>query len=189
MSAVAKSPPPKMTSAEFLLWAEVQPEGRYELHHGEIVTMQSELVRHTVVKANVFRCLQDAVRARKLPCSVFTDGATVVIDDTTTYGPGAVVQCGGTVDLDAVTVTNPTIIVEVSSPSSVKYDVALKMPDYFSLPSVAHVLLVDPVKKRIIKHSRGEAPQLLTELLTVSDTLRLDPPGLEFAVANCFADT
>jgi Uma2 family endonuclease len=178
----------KMTVPEFLAWAATQSEGRFELVRGKIVRMQSERVRHTIVKANIFRALQDAVRAGNLPCMVLTDGATVVIDDETSYGPDAVVQCGSTLDLDAVTIAEPLIIVDVLSPSSADFDAGAKMADYFSLPSVAHVLIVDPVKKRIIRHSRTKAADFLTQILTAGDTVALDPPGLIVAVADCFHD-
>ena len=141
-----------------------------------------------MAKFNIARALQDAVRSGGLPCKVLADGATVVIDNRTAYGPDAVVQCGATIDLDALTIAEPMIVVEVISPSSAKNDAAVKTPDYFSLPSVAHVLVVDPVKKLITKHSRGTGQLLSTEFLRVGQTVQLDPPGIEFPVADCFAD-
>ena len=51
-----------------------QPRGRYELVRGRVVAMAPERARHDLVKAAVFRALDDAVKRAGLPCTVFTDG-------------------------------------------------------------------------------------------------------------------
>ena len=40
-----------MAVAEFLVWADCQSEGRYELVHGEVQRMPPERVRHNLGKA------------------------------------------------------------------------------------------------------------------------------------------
>ena len=180
-------PKQQMTSPEFLDWAASQPKGRYELVDGEVVAMAPERARHVIVKANVFRSLQDAIRKANLPCSVFTDGIAVVINDKTTYEPDATVQCGATVDLDSMVAEKPMIVVEVTSPSSEVRDHSSKLADYFTLPSICHVLIVDPVKKLVIQHSRGIGADLLTRIIRDGD-IALDPPGIVVPVASFFAD-
>jgi Uma2 family endonuclease len=81
-----------MNVQEFLVWAAAQPHGRYELVRGEIVAMAPERARHNLVKAAVFRALSDAVTRVGLPCTVFTDGMTVVIDNEHSREPDAAVQ-------------------------------------------------------------------------------------------------
>ncbi|MEQ1576889.1 MAG: Uma2 family endonuclease [Hyphomicrobium sp.] len=176
-----------MTSPEFLDWAASQSKGRYELVDGEVIAMSPERARHVIVKANVFRSLQDAIRNGGLPCSVFADGISVVINDKTTYEPEATVQCGVTVDLDSMVVEEPMIVVEVTSPSSEVRDHSSKLADYFTLPSIVHVLIVDPVKKLVIQHSRGTGADLLTRILRDGD-ITLDPPRVVVPVASFFVD-
>jgi hypothetical protein len=50
---------------------------------GEIVAMAPERARHNLAKLAVARALSDAVARAGLPCTVFTDGMTVVIDNDT----------------------------------------------------------------------------------------------------------
>src|SRR5205085_8948379 len=76
-------PKQRMKVPEFLAWAEAQPQGRYELVNGEVVVMAPERVRHNLVKAAVFRALDNAVRTANLPCTVFTDGVGIVINEST----------------------------------------------------------------------------------------------------------
>ena len=179
-------PKQKMTVAEFLPWALAQTAGRYELVRGEVVAMAPERARHNIVKMNVARALQDAVRCAGLPCIVFTDGITVVVDKDTSYEPDAVVQCGASVDLDSLVCDKPMIVVEVTSPSSEKTDAAGKLADYMTLASVRHVLIVDPVRTLVVHHARGEGGEIATRLCRSGDTLDLKPPGLTVSAAELF---
>jgi Uma2 family endonuclease len=101
-----------MTVQEFLVWAAAQPRGRYELVRGEIVAMPPERVRHNLVKLAVARALSDAV-ARNLPCTVFTDGMTVVRKRA--FPSPCRRQCSVAVDLDSMILEAPLIVVKVTS--------------------------------------------------------------------------
>jgi Uma2 family endonuclease len=108
-----------MTVAEFLAWASAQPRGRYELVRGQVVAMAPERARHALVKGEVFLALRNAVRRAGLPCAVFPDGMMVAIDDDHAREPDASVQGGAAVDLDAMILDAPLIVVEVRrSPAS-----------------------------------------------------------------------
>ena len=69
------------------------------------------------------------------------------------------------------------------SPSTQQFDVSIKLAGYFRLPSVAHYLIVDPAQPMIVHHSRGAGDTIVTRIVT-EGTMRLDPPGLEFAIAD-----
>ncbi len=69
-----------MTVKEFLVWAEAQTEGKYELVSGEIVRMAAERVRHNLGKAEIWLVLRTALRAAGLRNVVYNDGMGVVID-------------------------------------------------------------------------------------------------------------
>src|SRR5215468_8950801 len=86
-------PKQRMKVPEFLAWANEQLDANYELVDGEVVAMAPERLRHILVKAAVYRSLDDAVKAAGLPCTVFPDGAGVVINDSTNRIPDASVQC------------------------------------------------------------------------------------------------
>jgi len=177
MSAVPKS---RMTVDEYLAWAVGQP-GRYELLDGSVFPTGPQSVGHAKTKGAVYAALLADIRARGLPCHALPDGATVRIDDATAYEPDAVVYCGEKHPSSAVEVPNPVIIVEVLSPSTRHIDLSAKLADYFRVPSVAHYLIVDPDKPRIVHHARSARDTILTRI--VSDgSIRLDPPGIELAM-------
>lgn len=179
-------PKPRMTVDEFLVWAEGQP-GRYELVDGEVFAMSPERVRHAEVKASVYLALRSALNRTQLPCRALPDGMSVRINDTTVHEPDAVVYCGARADPDATEIPNPVIVVEVLSPSTVAVDSGRKLSGYFGVASVAHYLMIDPVKRLVIHHARGTEGLIETRIASEGQ-LALTPPGLSLSVAELFAD-
>jgi Uma2 family endonuclease len=174
----------QMTVDEFLLWAEGR-EGRWELHDGVPVMMAPERVAHNRSKLRAATALQEALVATKLPCEVFTDGLAIKIDARTSYEPDASVVCGAPPLADALTIENPVVVVEVLSPSTAGVDHGRKLSGYFSLPSVQHYLILDPDRRVVIHHKRGQGDAIETRVLS-EGAVKLDPPGFEVAVEAVF---
>ena len=176
-----------MTVDEFLRWEEDQPEApRFELIEGVPHMMSPERIRHTDVKGAVYVALGRAIgRLRASDCRVFTEGVTVPIADHSAYKPDVSIYCGEPLDDEATIMERPVIIVEVLSPSTASFDRGAKLIGYFSLPSLVHYLLVDPVEQRVEHHQR-KGDEISKQLLD-SGTLRLDPPGLEVDIADFFS--
>ena len=177
----------RMTVDAFIEWATAQPRGRHELLDGKVYAMSPERVAHARSKARVWRDLDRAIGAQRLPCEALPDGLTVPIDATTSCEPDVLVRCGDPLDPDAVKVTDPIIVVEVGSRSTRGLDVGLKLTDYFKLASVAHYLLVDTDRRVITHHARDPAGGIRTSIHQ-DGTVHLDPPGISFEVTACFAD-
>src|SRR6202035_343624 len=182
MTALPKT---HMTVDQYLAWAEEQP-GRFELRDGAVFAMSPEGAGHAERKAAVHAALLAGIRARRLACYALPDGMTVRINDSTAYEPDALVYCGAKLAPSSVEVPNPVIVVEVLSPSTRHIDLSAKLADYFRLPSVAHYLIVDPDKPRVIHHARGAGDTILTRIVS-EGTVALDPPGLEIAVAEIYS--
>jgi Uma2 family endonuclease len=174
-----------MNVDEYLVWAGEQ-SGRYELLDGAVVAMSPEGAGHAEKKAAVHAALLAGIRARGLACYALPDGMTVRIDDSTAYEPDALVYCGAKLKPSALEVPNPIIVVEVLSPSTRHIDLSAKLADYFRLPSVAHYLIVDPEKPRILHHARAGGDTILTRIVN-DGTIRHDPPGIEFAMTDIYS--
>ena len=180
MTAVPKM---RMTVDEYLAWTEEQP-ARYELLDGAIFAMSPEGAGHAERKAAVHAALLAGIRARGLACYALPDGMTMRICDVTAYEPDALVYCGTKLPPSAVEVPNPVIVVEVLS-STRHIDLSAKLADYFCLPSIAHYLIVDPGKSRIVHHARGAGDTILTRIVS-EGSITLDPPGLAIALADIY---
>lgn len=171
---------PPMTVEQFLEWAQDQP-GRYELAHGEVVAMAPERNRHAALKSEVLVGLRDALAAANLPCRAWPDGVSVRIDDHTVYELDAAVTCGQEVDLDAVLLPNPVIVVEVLSASTAARDMGAKLVDYFQLPGVRHYMIFRTEQLSVIHHRRRTDGELATRLIA-GGRIDLSPPGIELDV-------
>src|ERR1700724_2364475 len=185
MTDMIALPRTRMTVDQYLAWAQGQP-GRYELLDGVVFAMSPEGAGHAERKAAVHAALISGIRARGVPCYALPDGMTVRIDKSTAYETDALVYCGAKLAPSSVEVPNPVIVVEVLSPSTRHIDLSAKLADYFRLPSVAHYLIVDPDKPRVIHHARGAGDTILTRIVS-EGTVALDPPGLEVAVAEIYS--
>lgn len=176
-----------MTTAEFLAWGETQSEGRFELVDGKVVVMSPERVGHNLVKLAVARALQKAVTASGVVGFVFTDGIGIQTAPDTIREPDASFQLGRDVDLDALTIQAPLIVVEVVSPSSANTDEHEKLAEYFSVSSVMHYLVVWPKQMNCYHHKRAGHDTVLTTIVR-EGTIEFDPPGLSIALKDIFGE-
>jgi Uma2 family endonuclease len=176
-------PKVKMKVPEFLAWAEAQPRGRFELVNGEVVAMSPERARHNLVMFEAALTLREAIRAAQLPCTVFTDGMTIVIDEHTSREPDAAVQCGIDVDLDSTILKEPLVVLEVVSPSTERDDTGVKLVDYFSVASIEHYLIVHAGRSVVVHHQRTGQGTLHTRIAHPGEDIALNPPGISVRVA------
>jgi Uma2 family endonuclease len=175
----------RMSADEFVLWAERQERGRYELIDGMVVQMNAEQAIHGRVKLNLAIALRAAFKGADLEGDVFGDGMAVRIYETTVHEPDAQVRCGPPVADNTTIITDPIIVCEVLSPSTGPVDTGLKLLYYFSVPSVRHYLVVNTSKRVVLHYARGSDGQPTLHTVSEGD-LRLDPPGLTIAVADLF---
>ena len=115
---------------------------------------------HAAMAAEIIGQLREQLRGR--PCRVFTSdlGVRVIQTGLATY-PDASVVCGPTVrDPDKKTnVTNPRILVEVTSDSTEDYDRGEKLAHYQQIPTLEAVVIVSHREPRIEVWSRDPDAQ------------------------------
>ncbi len=110
---------------------------------------------------------------------------TVRIDAHTAHEPDALVYCGPELAGSAIEVPNPMIVVDVLSPTTRHIDASAKLAGYFRIASVCHFLIVD-LDQRIVIHHRRDADNAIATRIMGEGPLRLDPPGIELAIADVF---
>ncbi len=144
------------TYADYLTLEEGSPI-RHEFLDGEIFAMAGGSPDHAALAAAVI----GVVRGQLPPgCRVFTSDLRVRMAATglTTY-PDAAVVCGRTdrSPEDPMAVTNPHLLVEVTSPSTEEYDRGEKLRHYKSLPSLREVLIVSHRTPELTLHRREDS--------------------------------
>ncbi len=126
----------------FLDWEAAQ-DVRHEYHRGEVFAMAGGTETHARIITNCVLAFSAALKGRG--CTVYTDALRVRVEaeDLFTY-PDLSVVCGPGVFYDAkrTTLLNPTVLIEVLSPSTAEYDRTTKLRFYRQIPGLAAVVLV-----------------------------------------------
>ena len=157
--------PKRMTYAEYLE-ADDASEVKLEFVDGQAVAMTGGSIAHVVVIGNVHHELRKALDSRG--CRVFVSDARLWIPafEQSRY-PDAMVVCGDIVyddDDDPQALLNPTVIVEVVSPSTEGRDRGDKAAEFRTLPSVQQIVFINPRSRRIEVLTRADEAWVLHDV-------------------------
>jgi len=142
-------PNPYFTPAEYLAIERAATE-RSEYIDGEIVAMVGASREHSLINTNLAGELRQQLKRR--PCEVHSNDLRVFIPAANLYTyPDIVVFCGEPRFEDPLrdTLLNPTLLIEVLSPSTEAYDRGKKFEFYRSIPSFREYLLVAQDEPRV----------------------------------------
>jgi Uma2 family endonuclease len=147
---------PHYTLEEYIL-LESMSNVRHEYVDGEIAAMAGGSPEHGGLCANVITALSNLLDGR--PCRVFTSDVRVRIRATglDTY-PDVSVVCGVIErdDRDRHALSNPVVLVEVTSPSTEAYDRGQKVEHYKRIPSLREIVIVSHVEPRLDVWQRAD---------------------------------
>jgi Uma2 family endonuclease len=161
---------------------------RHEYLDGEIYAMAGGSLDHAALAATLLKLI-----GLQLPpgCRTFTSDLRVRIPVTglSTY-PDAAVICGRTQRAadDPLAVTNPVVIVEVTSRSTEEYDRGEKLRHYQSLPSVREVLIASHARPQLTLHRREPAGTWTMLHASAGDRVELVSLGARLAVDDVYRD-
>jgi Uma2 family endonuclease len=131
-------------------------EGRYELHDGVAYAMAGGTRDHARIGGNAFLVLSRIARGRG--CEAYGTELFVRPPETSRWAcsPDAWLRCGPPLPGKSTFATDPMVVVEVLSPSTMQFDRGAKMDLYFAIPSVEHVVLVYQDTSRVEVWSRRQ---------------------------------
>jgi len=134
---------------------ELQSSARFEFYNGAILAMAGASPRHNNIMLKTQGALDRRVGKR---CRVLGEGQRVVTGDELYTYADAMVACGP-LDLLTVqgtgTVRNPSILVEVLSPSTRVYDLGEKLQHYKTIASLKEVLFVEQERVDVLHVRRS----------------------------------
>lgn len=171
-----------MTAAAFLDWDD-GTGARYELIDGQPVAMTPGARPHARLIARLTIQLGTKLRP---PCDIFS-AAGVLIPDAAdqVLVPDLVVSRAAQPD-DLRWVGDPTLVAEVLSPSTQRYDRDQKLSLYRRIPSLRHILLLSPQRRHAIHWQRRSDGWLVVDLVGEA-TLRLDDLAVAIPLAELYA--
>jgi Uma2 family endonuclease len=172
------------TPEEYLAWEVLQPD-KHEYIGGEVFAMAGGEDRHASVALNVAMALREHLRGT--PCRVYMADVRVQTDEAFFY-PDVFVTCSNADAQDRLRKREPSLIVEVLSPSTAAYDAGAKFAHYRAIASLQEYLLID-IERRSADLFRKTADGLwMLHPFTLANTLQLSSVDLHLAVTAVFAD-
>lgn len=180
--------PVRFTRAEYRS-LERSSNVKHEFLEGVIYAMAGGSPEHAAIAVNVSTSLSVALRDR--PCRVHSSDLRIHVLDTglETY-PDVSVVCGR-IEVDAAdghAVTNPILIVEITSPSTEDYDRGEKREHYQRIPSLQEVVLVSHREKLVEVHRRDRDGGWTRHEAGPGGAIRLESVGCELAVDEVYRD-
>ena len=134
----------KYTIEEYLEMENAAAE-KHEYYQGEIFAMSGPKYQHVLVTGNLFGSLMNELKGK--PCKPLVSDMRVHIQKNTLFTyPDISVVCGEPKFLndDEWNLLNPTLIIEVLSPSTKNYDRGDKFNLYRDIPTLKEYILVEP---------------------------------------------
>jgi len=178
---------PYISPQEYLR-LERQSEYKSEYVNGQIFAMTGASRKHNLITTNISRELSQQLKGR--PCEVYAVDMRVKVRATGLYTyPDVAVACGEPEFEDDFidTLLNPTLLVEVLSPSTERYDRIAKSSYYRTMESLAEHLLVAQDEIRVeqyVKQPGGE--WLLFEFLALDSTVQLPSIGCSLQLSEVY---
>ncbi len=164
---------------------------KHEYLDGQAWAMAGGSPRHAAIAANVILVLAAALRERA--CQVYGSDLRVRVKATglATY-PDITVVCG-TLQIDpddpsGNTTINPTVLVEVLSPSTETYDRGEKLAHYKQIPSVQEIVLIAHGSAKIELWRRVQTGWTLEVACAGAERLRLTSLDCTIDLADVYRD-
>src|SRR5690606_33798050 len=133
----------KYTIEEYLKMEEAATE-KHEYYRGEIFAMSGSKVPHNIISMNLAGQLYNKLKGKK--CKPYNSDQRIHIEENTLFTyPDISIVCGlvKTLNNDNWNILNPTVIIEVLSPSTKNYDRGEKFMLYRAIPTLKEYILVD----------------------------------------------
>jgi Uma2 family endonuclease len=183
---MASLPKPRFTPEQYLA-LEREAETKSEYFDGEIFAMSGASRQHNLISVNVIAELRAQLKGR--PCEVYGSDMRVKVDPTGLYTYPDVVVCGEVrlEDEHLDTLLNPTVLIEVLSPTTEAYDRGKKFAHYRRLDSLTDYLLIAQDQPRIEHYARqADQKWVLSEASELCASLPLTSLGCTLALAEVY---
>jgi Uma2 family endonuclease len=184
---MSTQPNARLTPEQYL---EIERKAQFksEFYDGEMFAMAGASFAHGKIVSNINAVLTPALRGR---CTTITNDLRVVVGRTGLYTyPDIVVTCQDPKFIDGAldTLTNPTILMEVLSPSTESYDRGKKFEQYRKVESLREYLLVWVDRPHIECFTRVGDKWTLSEVDGVETGLQLESINFTLLLRDVYAD-
>ncbi|MFT4155544.1 Uma2 family endonuclease [Parafilimonas sp.] len=156
---------------------------KHEYYKGEIFAMSGASFRHNLIESNLRGALHNFLK--DTGCNEFGSNLRIHIPSNTLYTyPDIIVLCNepAFADDEFDTITNPSVIIEILSPSTANYDRGAKFDLYREIASLHEYLLIDSAAIHAVLYVKNEDDTwTLSETKDLSQSLTI--PSINFTIS------
>jgi Uma2 family endonuclease len=155
---------------------------KHEYYKGEIFAMSGASFKHNLIESNLRGALHNFLQDKN--CNEFGSNLRIHIPSNTLYTyPDIIVLCDEPqfVDEEFDTITNPSVIIEILSPSTANYDRGTKFDLYREIISLKEYILVDSNDIHLVLYVKNaNNTWTLSETKDISGSIRI--PSIDFTI-------
>ena len=185
---MAINPKPPMTPEAYLAFERAQLDAKHEFLNGDVIAMAGASRQHNRIVTNLVVSLGSQLRGR--PCDVYSSDMRVKIPTTGLYTyPDVIAMCHDPQFEDEAldTLLNPSVIIEVLSPSTEAYDRGIRFAHYRSIDAMQIYILIAQDKPQVeIFRRQGKRDWLLSVVEGLDARVSLESIGCELALAEVY---
>ncbi len=164
-----------LTEEEYFAFEETSLE-KHEYYNGEIFAMAGASIAHNQIVGNTLSDINQHLRNKN--CQVFPSDLKIHIEANflNTY-PDLSIVCGQPqlYNNRTDTIINPSILIEVLSPSTKDYDRGSKFTLYREIPTLKEYILISSTEYRFEKFARQQDNTWhFSEVRTPDETIRIE---------------
>ena len=151
---MSAQPQTKLTEEEYLA-IEERAEFKSEFYRGEMFALSGGSLPHAEIGGTIIALLWPGVRAKG--CKIYNSELKVRTQRGGLYAyPDATVVCGELQYAEGTThvITNPTVVIEVLSPSTEAYDRGFKSSEYRKISSLKEYAFISQTEPRVEIYGR-----------------------------------
>ena len=180
------------TSVETYLLQEQESEDRHEFFDGEVFAMSGGSPRRSLTATNFSGETRSALKGSNY--QAYNSGLKIKVDETGLYTyPDASIICGPVesdpLDKAGHPATNPTVLVEVLSPTTEQYDRGTKARHYRQIPTLQNLLLISQDRAQIEHYQRQkDGSWKITDFSDLDASIQLQTPSISISIAEIYRD-
>ena len=178
-----------ITAEDYLATERLATE-KHEYFEGEVFAMSGASIPHNLICKNTNGHLFIKLFGKK--CQPFGSDLRMHIPKNSLYTyPDISIICGDfdTTDDRFDTITNPTVLFEILSPSTSKYDRIIKFDLYRDIVSLKEYIMINSEKIQVLKHvCNPDNSWLMTVYESLDDVFSIQSIAVELKLSDIYFD-
>ena len=176
----------KVITLEEFFELEEESLHKNEFRNGKIIPMPNASINHNEISGNIFGHLFILSHQKQTFRTYNSDQKIYITDINTTTYPDVGVVVGAVEKVGKYAITNPTIIFEVLSDSTIRYDRGEKFKKYQKLSALKEYVLIDQDTPSVEVLSKTKEGWMIEIYLSLEDVIKLASIDCELKMSDIY---